>query len=327
MPVKFRDYYQTLGVPRTASAEEIQRAHRKLARELHPDMNKEPRAAERFQQAQEAYEVLKDPKKRARYDQLGENWKLGEEFNDGPESAGSGRKGGRNRRAARQGGPGPSTPEDFSDLYESMFGGGGPRGNPFGTGGAGWAGGMGEIGAEPSGDHEAELAVSLADAAKGATHRLTVRESDGSQRTIDVRVPAGMVDGDIIRLSGQGQPSGRNGSRGDLRLRIKLAPDPRFVVTGRDLATQVPITPWEAALGAKVPVPTLDGRATITVPPGSSSGTKLRLRGQGIPSRGDDQPGDLLVELRIVVPKELSEAEREAFRKLAEKSNFDPRRT
>jgi len=186
---------------------------------------------------------------------------------------------------------------------------------------------MGGMGTEPSGDHEAELAVSLADAAKGATHRLTVREGDGAQRTIDVRIPAGIVDGDIIRLSGQGQSTGRSGSRGDLRLRIKLAPDPRFVVTGRDLATQVPITPWEAALGAKVPVPTVDGQATITVPPGSSSGAKLRLRGQGIPGRGGDSPGDLLVELRIVVPKELSEAEREAYRKLAEMSNFEPRRT
>lgn len=304
--VKTGDYYQVLGVERTASADEIQRAYRKLARQHHPDVNKGAAAAEKFKQVAEAYEVLKDPVKRQKYDQFGMQWRdadaggAGGGVGDWDEWIGRSAKARRPGRAP----PGPA-PGDFNDLFHDMFG---TRGAPFSH----------EPQAEPA--HHGELSVTLLESAKGGTSRVHVRDGRG-ERTIDVRIPVGVVDGDTIRLAGQGV----GGSA--LRLLVKLAPDPRFKPDGRDLTTELPIAPWEAALGARVRVRTLDGEATVTVPPGTSSGAKLRLRGQGLPGRGSAEPGDLLVILRIVIPKNLTAEERSSYQRLAESSNFDPRST
>jgi curved DNA-binding protein len=342
MSVKYQDYYQTLGVPRGASQEEIQRAYRRLARELHPDVNKSPGAEQRFRDVAEAYEVLKDPERRKRYDQLGADWKSGQDFTPPPGwenirfdfgTAGAGRA----RRPGRSGRARGAAPfEDvfgaggFSDFFEAIFGGGARAGEPF----AGVRGGRATQ--EEAADlpregptHEAQITISLDDAYRGGTRRITLRRGDngaGQARTYDVRIPPGITDGATIRLAGQGGPGHAGGPPGDLLLRVSIAPDPRFSVSGHDLACVLPIAPWEAALGAKVPVPTLDGEVTLTVPPGSQSGQRLRLRGKGLPKRQGGERGDQYVELKIVVPKQLSDAERAAFESLRAASNFDPRR-
>ncbi|MGH7131387.1 MAG: DnaJ C-terminal domain-containing protein [Phycisphaerales bacterium] len=333
MSVKYHDYYATLGVSRTASAEEIQRAYRGLARKLHPDINKEPGADAKFKEVGEAYEVLKDPEKRKLYDQLGENWKSGQDFRPPPGWKGGGGPRSRTRQGPRSasgsapdfdfsgfgGGGGGSS---FSDFFNSIFGGSG--GSPF-TGG-GFQDGFSHA-QQPRND-EARLELSLEDAARGATRRLTVTgyDADGNptERTIDVKIPPGTPDGSVIRLAGQGQPDPMGGPPGDLLLRIALKPDERFGIDGSNLTTTLPVAPWEAALGAKVDVPTLDGPVTVTIPPGTSSGQKLRVRGKGLTRRGMPT-GDLIVEVRIAVPKNLSDAERALYQQLAQSSTFRPR--
>jgi curved DNA-binding protein len=331
MAVAFKDYYETLGVPRDASADDIRRAYRKLARQYHPDVNKEPGAEDRFKEISEAYEVLRDKEKREAYDRFGQNWKAGQDVSgaDGFEEA--------FRNARRRGGGGPAGGAggfgdfgdgfgdvrvefgeggDFSDFFEGLFG---RRGRGRAGAGAGTTGFEGF--SMRGGDQEATLELSLEEAASGAKRKITL--SDG--REFEVEIPRGVRDGQRIRLAGQGSPGMSGGQAGDLFLRVRLRPHPRFRVDGRDLYVDLPVAPWEAALGAEVPVPTLDGSAKVKVPAGSSSGRKLRLRGQGLPG-ADGSAGDLYAVVMIHVPKKLSNAERDLFQQLAQISRFDPRK-
>jgi curved DNA-binding protein len=312
LPVAFRDYYEVLGVSRGASDEEIRSAYRKLARTYHPDVNKDPGAEDRFKEISEAYEVLRDPDKRQRYDRLGANWKAGEDvsgaegfggFRQGQGGFGQG-QGGFDDVRVQFGGNG------FSDFFEGVFGG---RGGP----GAGGFEGFSTRG----GDQEATLEITLEEAARGGRRKISL----GSGRDYEVEIPAGVRDGQRIRLAGEGGTGARGGPAGDLLLRVRVKPHRRFRVEGRDLFVELPITPWEAALGATVDVATLNGTARVKVPAGSSSGRRLRLRGEGMPGPGR-QHGDLFATVRIVVPKTLSKEERELFEQLAETSRFDPRK-
>jgi curved DNA-binding protein len=315
LPVAFRDYYEVLGVPRGASEEEIRSAYRKLARTYHPDVNKEPGAEDRFKELSEAYEVLRDPEKRERYDRLGANWKAGEDVSGAEGFGGFGAGQGGFRPGQGQGGFGDVHVEfgegnGFSDFFESLFGarGGGRRTAGF------------EGFSMRGGDQEATLEISLAEAARGGRRKLSL----GDGRDYEVEIPAGVRDGQRIRLAGEGGQGAAGGPAGDLLLRVRIKPDRRFRREGSDLFVDLPVAPWEAALGATVEVPTLDGTARVKVPPGSSSGRRLRLRGEGMPGPGKQQ-GDLFATVRIVVPKKLSERERELFEQLAEASSFDPR--
>lgn len=321
-----RDYYEVLGVSRTASTEEIQRAYRTLARRYHPDLNKDPGAEDRFKEIGEAYEVLSDPTSRSRYDRFGAAWRQvpedvaagpggpGGPFGPGPyggPSAGrygpGGRPGGPSGRVRAETGGFPGG-VDVEDLLGGLFGGGG-------FGGAGPA---------PGADAEAELPLSVAEAYAGGRRRVSLQTSSGT-RDFEVAIPAGVTDGQRIRLAGEGGTGLGGGPRGDLYLVVRLRPDPRYRVTGRDLSVDLPVSPWEAVLGAEVPLETPGGPTQVRVPPGSSSGRRLRLRGRGMPNpRGN--PGDLYADLRVVVPADPDPEERELFERLAAASRFDPRR-
>jgi curved DNA-binding protein len=314
MAVGFRDYYETLGVDRGASEEDIRRAYRKLARENHPDVNKDPGAEDRFKEISEAYEVLRDPEKREQYDRLGQNWKAGQDVSGASGFEGfdfSG--GGGGFRDVRMDFGSGDFGGDFSDFFEGIFG----RGRSgFGGGRGGRRNGFASRGQ----DQVAEIEVSLADAAKGGKRKISL--ADG--RDYEVNIPAGVRDGQRIRLAGEGG-SGAGGPSGDLFLRVRVRPDPRFDLEGNDLYVDLPVTPWEATLGADgLDVPTLDGNARVRVPPGSSCGRQLRLRGEGMPD-GRGGRGDLYATVQIKVPKELSPQEREQFERLAKVSSFNPR--
>jgi curved DNA-binding protein len=298
MPVAYRDYYEALGVPRNASSDEIRSAYRRLARQYHPDVNKEEGAEERFKEVAEAYEVLRDPEKREQYDRLGSNWRAGDDVS---EAGGFG--GFDDVRVGFGNGAGFG---DFSDLFEGLFG----------AGARGARTGRGFGGSRRGADVEAELELSLEEALRGGRRR--VRLADG--RSYDVTIPPGVRDGQRIRLAGEGGQGSGRGPVGDLLLRVRLRPHPRFRLEGDDLYTELPVSPWEAALGATVELETLRGRAQVKVPAGSSCGRQLRLQGEGWPPGGD-----LYAEVRILVPKKLTRAEREAFQQLAEASRFDPR--
>lgn len=316
MPMKFQDYYEVLGVKRNASPEEIQRAYRKLARKYHPDVNKDANGEEKFKQITEAYEVLKDAENRKKYDSLGANWKGGQEFKPPPGFEGMRFDLGGGGQGFNFGSGG-----EFSDFFETFFGrrgGGGFGGSPF----QGQAG----MGAGPGRTQKAALTISLEDAYHGATKQVTLQDNRGSSKSYQVKIPAGTTSGSTIRLAGQGGHGGGQGPAGDLHLDITIASHDRFQVHGHNLHTTVAVSPWEAALGAKVEVGTLDGQVTLTVPAGAQSGQKLRLRQKGLPLRqGGDGRGDLLVHLKTVVPKQLSDREKELFEALAKESEFDPR--
>ncbi|HEV7615483.1 MAG TPA: DnaJ C-terminal domain-containing protein [Solirubrobacterales bacterium] len=299
MAVGFRDYYELLGVPRGAGDEEIRSAYRKLAREFHPDVNKDPDAEDRFKEVSEAYEVLRDPEKREKYERLGTNWKAGEDVS-GASGFGGGFGGGD--------GKGFGDAAGFSDFFESFFGG--RRGPPRGFDGFSMRGG----------DQEATLEVTLEEAARGGKQSISL--PDG--RDFEVQIPPGVRDGQKIRLAGQRGEGASGGPAGDLYLRVRIKPHPRFRREDDDLVVEVPVAPWEAALGATVPVPTLHGNAKVKVPAGSSSGRRLRLRGEGMSGPGR-RKGDLYASVRIVVPKVLEKRERELFEELAAVSRFDPR--
>jgi curved DNA-binding protein len=307
MSVGTRNYYEALGVPRDASAEDIRRAYRRLARQYHPDVNKEPGAEDRFKEISEAYEVLRDPEKRERYDRFGGNWRAAEErggaggFEETFRTA--------NGSSSPFGGD-PFADDRFGDLFGSVFG----------RGRRGGAGGEFEGFSMRGSDHEAVLDLSLEEAARGGRRRLTL---DG--QSLEVDIPAGVRDGQRIRLPGQGGEGYGGGPPGDLFLRIRLRPHPRFRVEGRDLFVDLPVAPWEAALGAEVPVPTLEGNARVKVPAGSSSGRRLRLRGQGLPDPGGGTGGDLYAVVMIHVPKKLNRRERQLFEQLRSASKFNPR--
>jgi curved DNA-binding protein len=318
MAVAFRDYYEVLGVPRGASAEDIRRAYRKLAREFHPDVNKDPAAEDRFKEVSEAYEVLRDPEKRERYDRLGANWRAGQDvsgspgfegFRPGPGGFSTGDDGGF-------GGFGDSRVEfgdtGFSDFFEGLFGN---RTRTRARAGGGFDGFS-----MRGGDQEATLELSLEEAGRGGRRRISL----GAGRDYEVNIPAGVVDGQRIRLAGEGGRGAGGGQPGDLFLRVRLKPHPRFRVEGRDLYVDVRVAPWEAALGASVEVPTLTGNTNVKMPAGSSSDRKLRLKGKGLPSPSG-KPGDLYAIVKIAVPKKPTEQERRLFEQLAEISSFDPR--
>ncbi|MER6270223.1 J domain-containing protein [Streptomyces sp900105755] len=318
-----RDFYEVLGVSRTASQDEIQQAYRKLARKNHPDVNKDPEAEERFKDLNEAYSVLSDPKTRARYDRFGEDFrKIPEDF-DERVAAGAG-GGFRGRRTAGAGGPHVRYTTGFGDDFGDGFGAEGIDiedllGSMFGGGAA--------RGGVPGPDQEAELPLTVEEAYRGGRRTVTLAGPTGQPRRYEVDVPPGVTDGQRIRLAGEGGRGSGDAAAGDLYLRVRVQPHPRFRLDGRDVHVQVPVAPWEAALGATVPVPTPGGgTAKVTVPAGSSSGRRLRLRGEGMPNpRGAN--GDLYAELRVTVPPVLSDRERELFEELAATSSFDPRRT
>jgi curved DNA-binding protein len=319
MPVAYRDYYEALGVPRGASSEEIRRAYRTLARQYHPDVNKEPGAEDRFKEIAEAYEVLRDPEKRERYDRLGSNWRAGDDVSGAAEGFGGGQGfgGGAGFEDVRVSFGDGTGFGDFSDLFEGLFGGraGGRVGGGMGGFGPGGFGG-----ARRGADMEAELELSLEEAAQGG-HRWVALAGG---RSYEVTIPPGVRDGQRIRLAGEGGEGTGGGPVGDLLLRVRIKPHPRFRLEGDDLYTELPVSPWEAALGATVQLRTLDGTAQVKVPSGSSCGRRLRLRGEGMP-RARGGRGDLHAEVRILVPKKLSRAERKAFEELADVSTFDPR--
>jgi len=320
MPVKFKDYYETLGVTRSATADEIRKTYRRLARKYHPDVNKSPDAENKFKEIAEAYEVLGDPQKRKKYDDFGSDYREGDEFRPPP--------GWENVSYQFYGSPhgahgGPSaagfSPEDlggFSDFFETLFGGAGDMGGAFHRA-------RGE-------DHEAGMTVSLDEAFHGAKKTISLQtarvDENGrvqrQSRTYNVRIPPGTVDGMRIRLAGQGGAAFGQGAAGDLYLRVSIAQHPVFKCSGRDLEVKVPVAPWEAALGARVNVPTMEGRAALTIAPGAQGGQRFRLKGKGFPGR---PPGDLFATVEIVVPKSLSTEERRLFEELAKVSSFRPR--
>lgn len=315
--MKYQDYYEVLGVERGASQAEIQKAYRKLARKYHPDINKEKGAAEKFKSIGEAYEVLKDPDKRKKYDALGRNWKAGQDFRPPPGYEQffdfSGARGAQYQQASSQQFRG------FSDFFEAIFGGGG-----FGAQGFDFQSGQREPQEWPGQTQEAQITISLEDAVIGASKTITIGSGDGlgmgsarEPRTLQVKVPKGVTEGSTIRLAGQGGKGMGGGKPGDLLLKINIAPHPRFKVEGHNLVTHVQVSPWQAVLGGKVDVPVIGGEVKLSIPPGSQPGRRLRLKGKGIPRRAGES-GDLFAEIQVVIPTEISEGERELWEKLAE---------
>lgn len=313
--MQYQDYYATLGVDRGAAPDEIKKAYRRLSRELHPDRNPAKNAEERFKKVNEAYEVLKDPEKRKRYDQLGSGFRPGDPFRAPPGWQGV------DFDFKGTGDAGPLS--DFSDFFETFFRTQGNRGpkRPRPT-----------RSAAPPKQTEADITVSLEETLQGATKTLELVRSivgiDGGRRqekrSLMVRIPPGATEGTRIRVKGKGDPDPISGVAGDLYLRVHVAPHPRFERQGIDLITRLALSPWEAALGAKVPLPTLDGDVTLTIPAGASSGKRMRLRGKGLPD-GKGGAGNLEVELSIVVPKTLNDEERRLFEALQTASPFNPR--
>jgi curved DNA-binding protein len=322
MAVKFKDYYETLGVARTATPEEIKQAFRKLARIHHPDVAKNKKAGEeRFKEINEAYEVLGDPDKRRRYDELGANWDRqpgGMESEPPP----TGR-----RPAGRPGADFEFDGTGYSDFFESFFGGSRDGYSSF-------RGGMppddGDF-AHPGRDVEADLMVTLEEALQGSRRQVTLRRPGGNGEgersdTYNVKIPAGVREGQRIRLAGQGSAGLGAGPAGDLYLRVRLAIHPDFSVRGSDLYCDLDLAPWEAVLGTSVKLPILGGATSLRVPAGTAAGGQLRLRGQGLPREGGGR-GDLYATARIVVPSAVTAEQRAVWEKLSKDSDFQPRRT
>ena len=310
MAAQYKDYYQSLGVPRTATADELKKSFRKLAREFHPDVAKDKKKAEeKFKEINEAYEVLSDADKRKKYDELGANWKSGAEFRPPPGHGGFG--GGQPFRGG--GGRGGGVEFEFqgtgfSDFFEQMFGA--QRRGGMGGGRGGFAG---EQMGEPSRDIEGDIMVTLEEAKVGSVRTVTVRHENRTDSQ-QVKIPAGITEGQKLRIAGRGEGGG------DLYLRVKLAKHPDFEVDGHNLIFELELAPWEAALGAEIAVPTLDGKVNIKIPAGTASGQKLRVRGRGL-----GKTGDLLVATKIVVPAKISDAQKKLWEQLAKESKFNPR--
>ncbi len=305
-----------MGVPEDASQEDIKRAYRKLARRYHPDVSKEADAEERFKEVNEAYEVLKDPEKRAAYDKLRGGWQPGEEFTPPPdwdtgfEFSGGGFTG--------------VDATQFSDFFETLFG----AASPFG----GHRGRRGEHGFSVRGaDRHAQILIDPEDSYRGATRVITLEipEYDDRGRLVrhshklKVRIPRGITQGQHIRLAGQGAPGMGGGSRGDLYLEVRFRPHPLYRIDGRDVYINLPITPWESALGAQIKVPTLGGWVDMKIPPGTQTGTRLRLKGRGLPGQ---PPGDQYVVVQIVTPEARTEEARSLYRRMAQELGYNPRK-
>jgi curved DNA-binding protein len=345
MAVQFRDYYEVLGVDKNAPDDEIKSAYRKQARKYHPDVNPGDKSAEeKFKQLNEAYEVLSDPEKRKRYDALGPNWKAGEEFRPPPGWQQESRVdfGDMGDIFGGAGGIGGAGAGDFSDFFETLFGGG-TRGRRAARGGAGFS--------MRGRDIEAEIELTLEEAHRGGRRSISLQTmescpdcrgtgtKDGRTvcptcrgagtvqrpKTLEVTIPPGVRDGSVIRLAGQGEPGANGGPPGDLLLRVRLRPHRLFDLTGdNDVQIELPVAPWEAALGARVSVPTLEGPVEMTIPAGTQAGQRLRLRRQGL-NRRDGSRGDQYAKLKIVNPPQLTSAERELFEKLRDASRFNAR--
>lgn len=312
--MQFKDYYQILGVPREATADELKKAFRKLARKYHPDVSKEPEAELRMREVNEAYAVLSDPEKRAAYDQLGHGYQAGQAFRPPPDwDAGF--------EFSTHGAP-PREAAGFSDFFAELFGGmGGARGGFRASGGAF------RTQAE---DHHAKVLLELDDAFTGAIRQISLRvpktDAQGrvklDTRTLNVKIPKGVREGQIIRLAGQGAPGLGGGAAGDLLLEVHFKPHPLFRVEGRDLHLSLPVAPWEAALGAVIPVDLPGGPVKVRIPQGAQSGRRLRVRGKGIPG---EPPGDLLLTVQIAVPPADTPRAREIYETMARELAFDPR--
>lgn len=309
--MEFKDYYEVLGVTRDATADEIKKAFRRLARKYHPDISKEPDAEQRMKELNEAFAVLSDPEKRAAYDQVGQGLHAGQEFRPPPgwdtgfEFSG---RGFSNAETA-----------DFSDFFSELFGGRmGGR-----TGGGSRFRARGE-------DHHAKIMLDLEDAYHGANRTVTLRvpRTDAygrvtlAEHNLDVRIPKGVREGQLIRLAGQGEPGMGGGENGDLYLEVHFKPHSRYRVEGRDVYATLPVAPWEAALGARVKAPLPDGTVEVGIPEGSQTGRKLRLKGRGIPG---STPGDLYLVLEVVLPPASSARARELYQTMARELNFNPR--
>jgi DnaJ-class molecular chaperone len=335
MAVQFRDYYEVLGVPKAATEGAIKTAYRKLARKYHPDVNPGDKSAEeKFKEINEAYEVLSDADKRKRYDQLGPDWKAGQDFRPPPEWEGA--QGGFSDFGDLFGGS--RSEGRFSDFFESLFGG-----RRTGRGGAGFV--------MRGQDVEAEIPLTLEEAHRGVKRSITLQVAEtcpdcrgsGSKdgktvcptcrgagvihrpKSLEVNIPAGVRDGSVIRLAGQGEPGTNNAPAGDLFLRVRMQPHRLFDIVGdNDVQLELPVAPWEAALGAKIPVPTLDGPVEMKISAGAQGGQRLRLRGRGLNRRGGGR-GDEYVKLKIVNPAQLTPKEKELFEKLAAESRFNAR--
>ncbi len=312
------DYYATLGLARDASAEDIRKAYRQLARKHHPDLNPDdPKAKEKFQQVQTAFDVLNDAKKREMYDRYGSAY----------ESMGGGRSGAGQRPWPGAGGLGGS--EGVEVNFEDLFGGGAAGGGSFADlfkqfGQRGRGGGRKAAPPERGADLEHELTVPFATAVLGGEAQIAVRRAGGNVETIHVKIPAGIEDGKKIRLRDQGESGAQGGAAGDILIKVHAAPHPHFRRSGKRLEVTVPISLVEALRGAKVDLPTPHGTITLKVPPGSSSGAKLRVKGHGVRG-GSGEPGDLYAELQIVLPQGLSESDREQLAEIAAKYADDPR--
>ena len=321
--MQYKDYYETLGVPRTATQDDIKKAFRKLARKYHPDVSKLADAEVRFKDLNEANEVLKDPEKRAAYDQMGSNWKAGQEFQPPPNwDAGFEFRGGDRPGGGSPFGNGEGF--DTSDFFESLFGkrargGGGPRRSTSMQGE----------------DHHAKVLIDLEDAFHGAERSISLRVPkvgiDGrvalEERRLDVHIPRGIRAGQHLRLAGQGAPGSGGAPGGDLYLEIEFKPHPRFRLDGNDVYVDLALAPWEAALGATVDAPTPEGSVQLTIPKGSAAGRKLRLKGRGLPSaKAGGAAGDLYAVLTIALPPADAEKALEAYKAMASVfADFDPR--
>ena len=308
--MEFKDYYATMGVSRDATQDEIKRSYRKLARKYHPDVSDDPQAEDRFKEVGEAYEVLKDPEKRVAYDQLGAQWQSGQDFSPPPDwdQGFEFRDGGYTQADASQ----------FSDFFESLFGAGERRGRPA----------QRRYRARGE-DHHARVSVDLEDSYTGAQRSVTLRapelSDDGHvllrERTLNVRIPKGIRSGQKIRLAGQGGPGLGDGEAGDLYLQVELNPHGLYRVDGSDVYLDLPVAPWEAALGATVKSPTPSGPVDLRIPPNSNQGSRLRLKGKGIPGK---QAGDMYVMLKVTLPPSNDDV-RALYEKMQEQTAFNPR--
>ncbi|QDU35582.1 Curved DNA-binding protein [Poriferisphaera corsica] len=329
MSVKYKDYYETLGVSRDSSADEIKRAFRKLAQKFHPDMNKEAGAEDRFKEINEAYEVLGDADKRRRYDALGANWKAGQDFRAPP-----GFEGHENVHFGGDMGGGFSS-GGINDFFESLFGSRGRQSSGAsgfeemfrGASGHSGFGGMGGGARTMRGqDVESELAVTLEEVFHGGSRRVSLQMPNGGTKTIEVKIPKGITDGKTIRLKGQGGPSPSGGESGDLLLKLRIMPHREYGVDNHQLTKELRLRPDEAALGGRFDVKVMEGDVTVRVHEGAQNGQKMRLKGKGLPTGKGDARGDLILTIQVVIPRELDESQKEAFKSLGEAlQDFNPR--